>query len=509
MVEGARASTNGSTARTPTAAIVGGGMSGVAMGVALKRVGIESFTIYERADEVGGTWRANTYPGLRCDIMSRNYQYTFDPNDWSQWFSPGAEIREYFQAVADRQGIIPHVEFGTEIARARFDGGCWHVETKDGEQSHVDFLILATGFLTEPRYPEIEGLHDFEGPVFHSARWEHQHDLDGRRVAVIGTGSTGVQLVGALAERVSRLVHFVRTPQWIAPFPNKRYSRPVRAAMRRFPALNAVAYRGAQTILERTFGTAVVQPGWQRRFLDWVIRRNLRQVEDPELRRKLTPDYQPMCKRLVVSPYYYDAVQRDHVDVVREDIERVESTGVRTADGTLHEVDALVLATGYHAHRFMRPMELVGEGGLTLEEAWQGPKTYRTVTIPGFPNLFMILGPNSPFGNISLTTVAEDQVAYIMRWIEMWRAGRVSTMAPTPEAAERFDRLLDREVPTTIFATGCNTYQLDENGRPFLWPDTPQAFREILGDPAMEDFEVTPGPAVSNGAAAMPATRSG
>jgi len=431
--------------------------------------------------------------------MSRSYQYSFAKNpDWSRWFSPGPEILRYIEGVADTCGIRPHVVFGTEIVSARFEDERWRIRTESGEESSADFLVAAAGFLVRPRYPDIEGVETFSGPVFHSSRWDHSVDLADKRVAVIGTGSTGVQIVGALGGEVGHLLHFVRTPQWIAPLPNKDYSRVMRRALRRSPRLNRLAYRFAQGLVERTFGTAVVQPGWQRRLFTWVTRNHLRRVRDPELRRKLTPHDRPMCKRLVVSPHYYRVVQREDVEVLRDDIDRVEPGGVRTADGTLHEIDVLVLATGFQAHLFMRPMEVTGEGGVTIDEAWSGDhKTnYRTVAVPGFPNLFMILGPNSPLGNVSLFPAAEAQVGYIMRWIEKWRAGEVATMAPTPEATERFDELLDRETQSTIYVTGCDSYQLDPGGRPFLWPDTPAAFHELMREPVMDDFEVRSGPAV-------------
>lgn len=474
-------------------AIVGAGMSGLCMGIKCKQAGIHSFTIYEKASRIGGTWRENTYPGLSCDVPSRFYSYSFEPNpDWTQAFSPGEEIWSYFEAVAERHGLRPHVEFDKEVVDARFEDGRWRIATRDGEEAVADFLVSACGVLHHPRVPSIEGLDTFAGAAFHSARWDHSVDLRGQRVGVIGTGSTGVQIVSDIAGRVGHLDIYQRTAQWVVPVANHEYSKVVRALLRRFGGLNRLVYRAYQLSFELILGQAVVRPGWQRSLIGWLCRRNLASVEDPVLRRKLTPDYEPMCKRLVMSSGFYDAVQRPNVDVVTEPIERVEPAGVVTSDGELHELDVLVLATGFDAHAYMRPMNLVGEGGITLAEAWDGePTAYRTVALPGFPNFFMLMGPHSPFGNQSLILVAETQADYVLRWIRMFAEGRVAAMAPRPEATARFNDEMRRAMPRTVWMTGCRSWYLGKDGLPMLWPWTPARHREMLREPAPEDFEVT------------------
>ena len=238
---------------------------------------------------------------------------------------------------------------------------------------------------------------------------------------------------------------------------------------------------------------ALIEPGWQRSLVSWVCRRHLKSVKDPELRRRLTPDYRPMCKRLAISPRFYRAMQRENVDLVTEAIDHAEPRGIVTRDGSLHEIDVLVFATGFDAHAYMRPMELVGEGGITLEEAWrEGPRAYLTVAIPRFPNFFMLIGPHSPVGNHSLIPVAEVQAGYAMRWIGMWREGRVSTIAPTEEATRRFNEQMRSAMPSTIWVTGCRSWYIGEDGTPEVWPWTPRRHRELLREPAVEEFDVRP-----------------
>ena len=477
--------------RKPRVAIVGAGMSGICMGLKLQRAGIDDFTIYEKGRELGGTWRDNTYPGLFCDVPSRFYQLSFAMNpDWTHRFSPGSEIWSYFDRVASAAGLRERTRFETEVVSARHEDGRWRLRTADGAEDEADFLISATGVLHHPRYPEIEGLESFAGACFHSARWDHSVPLEGSRIGVVGTGSTGVQIVTALADVASELTMFQRTAQWVLPYPNRRYSRFTRALHRRFPALDRISFRLTQRYFER-FSRALTQPGWQRRLISFACRANLRTVRDPELRRRLTPSYQPMCKRLVVSASFYRAVQRDHVDVVNERIERVEPAGVRTADGTLHELDVLVLATGFDAHAYVRPMELIGPGGESLDEAWsEGPRSYRTVALPGFPNLFMLIGPQSPVGNYPLTFIAETQADFAIGWMRRWMEGRVDRIAPREDAARVFEAERREALPGTVWVTGCDSWYLGPDGVPEIWPWEPERHREMLAELREAEFEL-------------------
>ncbi|ORX00991.1 monooxygenase [Mycobacterium triplex] len=479
------------TRRDPAVAVVGAGMSGMCIAIALLRNGITDITVYEKADEVGGTWRENTYPGLVCDIPSRIYQYSFARNpSWSRLFSPGGEIQAYFRGIADQYGLRDRIRFGTEIAHARFDGGRWVLRTAAGEESSFDFLISATGVLHHPRLPSIAGLDEFGGPVFHSARWDHGVVLRGRRIAVIGNGSTGVQLVCGLAGVAGKVLTFQRTPQWVLRLVNPHYSRVTGITRRKMPWLDALAYRIYSAGYD-FFSVGLTKPGLRRKIMAALCRASLWEIRDPQLRRALTPDYTPACKRLVMSNGFYRAIQRDDVELVTAGIDHVEQRGIVTADGVLHEADIMVLATGFDTHAFFRPMELIGRDGICANDVWRdGPRAYQTVALSGFPNFFMMLGPHSPVGNLALTTVAESQADHIVGWIERWRAGEFDTIEPTAAATERFNAKLRAAMPDTVWTTGCSSWYLNKDGMPEVWPLTPAEHRWMLAkpDPAQYDL---------------------
>jgi cation diffusion facilitator CzcD-associated flavoprotein CzcO len=485
------------TRPTPDVLIIGAGMSGLCMGAKLKAAGIESFAILEKASDLGGTWRENTYPGLSCDVPSRFYSYSFLPNpDWSTSFAGGPEIQRYFKAAADELEVGPHIELETEVAEARWDGGRWEVRTTDGAVRHADVVVTATGVLHHPRYPDIPGMDTFAGAMFHSARWDHSVPLQGRRIAVIGTGSTGVQIVSALAGEAEQLYVVQRSAQWVVPIPNRRYSRTTRALMRRVPALNRAAYHGYRIVLAEVFSRALTKPGFTRRLLAGACRRSLRRgIRDPELRRRMTPDHEPMCRRLIMSPGYYPAMRRDDVELVTERIERFEAEGIRLRDGRLLAVDVIVLATGFDAHAYVRPITVVGEDGLTLEQAWDGgPRAYRTVALPGFPNLFMLMGPHSPIGNFSLIAVAEVQADYVMGWIERMRRGVVHHAAPSASATDAYNAEMRTAMPNTIWTSGCTSWYIGEDGLPELWPWSPGRHRAMLRELHANEWHVAAEP---------------
>jgi len=402
------------------------------------------------------------------------------------------------------------MRLGKGVEEGRWEDGGWTVRTADGEEMRADFLVSACGFLHRWRTPDIPGLETFEGSAFHSADWDHEAPLSGRRVGVVGTGSSGVQIVGEVANRALKLTHFQRTPQWILPTLDRNYSRLTRFLMRRFPALNRLSYRVWLFMFETTYGAAFVEPGLRRKIVQGICRLHLRTVRDPVLRRKLTPDYEPLCKRIVVSTRFYPAVERPNVEVVTEGIERIEPDGVVTEDGRRHELDVLVLATGFDAHAYVRPIELVGENGHTLTEDWSGePWGYRTVALPGFPNFFMLMGPHSPVANASIFFVAETQVAYVMKWIRLWQEGRVSSMVPRLEPTELFHREMDEAMPRTAWVSGCNSWYMGADGKPAVFPWTGSRHREMLSEIRMDEFDVAPGPAVElEGGPATPGPRA-
>jgi cation diffusion facilitator CzcD-associated flavoprotein CzcO len=475
----------------PKIAIIGAGMSGLCMAARLRMAGIDSFTIYEKASTLGGTWRDNTYPGLTCDIPSRFYQFRFAPNpDWTQRYSSGAEIWRYLDSVAERFDLEAHLRTGCEVTEARFHDSRWRITLADGTTDDVDFLISACGVLRIPNTPDIPGAESFSGDAFHSARWNHEVPVAGKRVAVIGTGSTGVQLVGALGGVAERVTLFQRTPQWIAPMGNTRYRRFTRAAHRRLPVLSRLGYDAFRVGAE-WLSVAWVKPGLRRRAVQAWCQAHLDKVRDPQLRARLTPDYQAMCKRLVFSGKFYRSMQRSDVGLVTEKIECIEPTGVRTADGLLHETDVIVFATGFDAHAYQRPMRLVGRDGISLDEAWRdGPRAYRTVSLPGFPNHFMLLGPHSPVGTYSLTQVSDTQARHILGWVRRWQRGEFATVEPTQDATDRFNAELRAAMPDTIWTSGCRSWYLGADGLPELWPWPPQRHRKMLARPCLDDHRL-------------------
>ena len=460
----------------PSVVVVGAGMSGICIAIKLRAAGVHDVTILEKGSDYGGTWRDNTYPGLTCDVPATFYAYRFAPNpDWSHQFAPGGEIHAYLRGVAQSHGLTAVTRFGEEVVEGTYACDGWTLRTASGATYRADVVIAATGVLHRPAIPDLPGLGDFAGRVFHSAHWDHDLDVESARIAVIGSGSTGTQIVSALAGAAPRVLHFQRTPQWMVPMPNRRHSWLVRRLRRLWPALSAASYRANQATMDWFF-TGLIVPGWRRRATALACRANLRRVRDPALRRRLTPDYDAGCKRLVMSWDYYDAVQRPDVELVDEAIERVEREGIRTADGRLHELDAIVLATGFDAHAYMRPMRLQGEH-TTLDRAWRGgPRAYLSLAIPGFPNLFLLMGPHSPIGNTSLFPIAEAQADAIVRLVRRIADGEVLTVAAREEATAAFEREIAGSLDGTVWTTGCDSWYLADDGVPRLWPFPPRRF---------------------------------
>lgn len=491
----ADAATTAPARKAPRFAIIGAGMSGILAAIKLRERGLTDFTIHEKADRLGGTWRDNTYPGLSCDVPSHVYAYSFALNpDWSHRFSPGAEIQAYFEAMARRHDVVRHMRFDSEIVSAEWREGRWHLEAKDGHRDVVDFVICATGVLHHPVHPDIEGLDNFAGPRFHSARWDHTATLKGRRVGIIGTGSTATQIAPAIVDEVSKLVLFQRTPQWIMPMANPAYSDGERAMFRERPDLLRQSYEHWARRFVDTFANAVIGDREELAKIEDLCRANLEEnVADPDLRRRLTPDYTAACKRLIMSDAFYPAMCRPNASLVTERIARVESEGVRTADGVLHGLDVLVTATGYDGHAFLRPMRVTGEGGRTIERAWaRANEAYRSVAVPGFPNFFMLVGPNSPIGNFSVIMISEAQIDYALQLVDLVRDGKCRAVAPKAEAAARFNAAIREAMKGTVWVTGCRSWYLDKNGNPALWPWSFDRFREEMRAPDLRDFDLVP-----------------
>ncbi len=477
----------------PTFAVIGAGMSGILAAIRLQEAGLR-FTVFEKSSRVGGTWRENTYPGIACDVPSHFYSYSFALNpDWSHRFSPGEEIQAYFSDIARRYDVEPRVRFGREVVRCVFADGRWRLTLADGATDVADFVIAATGVLHHPNVPEIPGLAAFEGAAFHSARWNHDVQLAGKRVGVVGTGSSAIQIVSAVVDDVARLTLFQRTPQWIAPMENAAYGDAEREGFRLHPeTMQAVRDEIAHAFTHGFANALIDAESPILAAIHQACVANLENsVRDPVLREKLRPDYRATCKRLILSGGFYEAIQRENAELVTERIECIEKDGVRTADGRLHPLDVLVLATGFRVSNFVRPMQVTGRGGIALDDVWRaGPTAHLAITVPDFPNFFLLQGPSSPVGNFSLIEVAELQVGYILQLIELVRAGRAREVAPTADAARRYEEARREAAKSTIWASGCRSWYIGQDGLPIAWPFTFDRFREEMKSPRLDDYEL-------------------
>lgn len=474
-------------------AVIGAGMAGILSVIKLRQAGLTDITVYEKEDRVGGTWRENSYPGLSCDVPSHLYSYSFAPfPGWSHRFASGSEIQAYLEKVAGDYGVLEDVRFGDAVTRLEHGGAGWTITTRSGHTDRADVVIAATGVLHHPRVPDIEGLERFNGPAFHSARWDHSVKLEGTRLGIIGTGSTAVQIVSAVVDRVTALSLFQRTAQWVMPQDNPAYTDEEQAELAGSPeALARVRAEQASTF--DLFASAVVDAESPTlKLIEQACTENLeRSVRDPVLRERLRPTYRAACKRLVISADFYEAIQHPNAELVTEHITRIEPAGVRTDDGRLHELDVLVLATGFKADAFMRPMDIVGRHGHTLDQAWvPRPVAYLSISVPGFPNLFMLNGPNGPVGNFSLIEVAELQVDYVLQLLEPVRSGRCRHICATSGALSGFERAREEAARGTVWVTGCRSWYLDDRGLPAVWPWPFDRFREEMAAPDFGDYEL-------------------
>ncbi|MEQ8177762.1 MAG: NAD(P)/FAD-dependent oxidoreductase [Amphiplicatus sp.] len=483
---------NRGDAKIPRVAILGAGFSGMGMAIALKRRGLDNFAIYEKADEVGGTWRENIYPGVACDVPSHLYSFSYEPNpDWSKRFSPGGEIWDYMKKVARKHDLYSKTMFGKKVVRIRHDGAKWTIDFADGAKAEADIVVSGLGGLHEPNSPHFEGQEAFDGPVFHTARWRDDVDLKGKRVAMIGSAASAVQVVPEIAPVVARLDIFQRTANWIMPRPSYAYPDWVKGLFRAVPPL-ARLYRGFYfSMMEWRHKAFEGGDNYVKRFVTKTFMKHMdEQVKDPALRARLTPTYPVGCKRILISDRYLPAVQRDNVDIVSEPIERFEKGGVRTKDGRLHEADVIILATGFKPFNLLDSIEVVGPAGVTLAETWKGGvAAHRTVAVPGFPNFFMLLGPNSGLGHNSVILIIEAQVNYVMRLIEEMRAKGAASIEPTPEAAAAYDSRLQHDLKDMVWAGGCQSWYLDATGRNYtLYPHTVRAFIREMRGPKMTEY---------------------
>lgn len=455
-------------------AIVGAGFAGIGMAKRLLDEGITDFTIFERAKEVGGVWRDNQYPGCACDVHSHLYSFSWAQNpSWTRAFSPQDEIWSYLKDVANRFGIAPYVRFEHAVVEARWDEDerIWFIETSQGLYTS-DTFVAANGGLSEPSYPKIAGVENFEGKTMHSARWDHDHDLTGKKVAVIGTGASAIQFIPKIQPKVEKLTVFQRTAPWVVPRGDREVPLARRALFARHPRV-LHAFRSAIYGVRELFALPLLHPsllGLSER----LARKHLeRQVTDPVLRAKVTPDYRMGCKRILISDDYYPAIVQPNVDVVTSGIQEIRARSVVTNDGVEHEVDTIVFGTGFQVAEMKIASQIRGRGGKTLADVWQGSmKAHLGTTVHGFPGLFLLQGPNTGLGHTSVIVIIESQIEHVIAALKNMSSRSLVAIEPKLEAQEAWVAAVDRKMKGTVWTSGgCKSWYLDVNGRnSTLWP---------------------------------------
>lgn len=450
-------------------AILGAGVSGLCMGIQLQRAGIASFAIFEKSHDVGGTWLDNSYPGSGCDVPSHLYSFSFEPNpDWSRAFSPQAEIQRYLRHCAEKYGLLPKIHFGTEIAGASFDAsaGLWRIRTSTGEEITARALVSGLGQLNRPHTPDLPGLASFEGTTFHSARWNHQHDLAGEKVAVVGNGASALQFIPEIAKTAERVTVFQRSANWVIPRNDRKFSAADKDRFRRNPFLLRALRAFIWFMLEIRF-FAFLRESWFSRRMTRVATEYLHaQVGDPVLRAKLTPDYPIGCKRILISDDYYQALVRPNVEVVCEPIERLTAGAVVTADGTLRAADTVIFATGFETTTFLAPLTIEGLDGAKLHDVWRdGAEAYLGVTVAGFPNLFMLYGPNTNLGHNSIIFMIECQVGYAVQCIRELLKPGTAWLDVRRDVMDRYNRDLQTALGKTAWTAGCSSWYKTASGK--------------------------------------------
>ncbi|MCK0165202.1 NAD(P)/FAD-dependent oxidoreductase [Marinobacter sp. S6332] len=463
--------------RQPSVLVIGAGATGILAGIKLPEAGISDVIIIEKADRVGGTWRENTYPGVACDIPSPHYCYSFEPWPWSSQCAQGGEIQEYLEHVAEKYNVLPMIRFGTTVVSTVYDEATatWTVKTDKGDAFTADFVIAATGILHKPKRPGIPGLNSFSGEMWHTAEWRHDVDLNGKRVGVIGTGSTSHQVVPELVKAGHETFVFQRTPQWVFPFPNLSFPEWMRNRWKEKPERMKPWKSLYKTFIEQFFVKATTGEPVQRTLLNLSSKAYLRLgVRKRDLREKLTPDYGVGCKRMVVNFTFYPAIQKENAHLITDGIQGIEADGVRLVTGELVPLDVIVLATGFDNFAYMRPGSLVGRSGHTIDDAWKDGTypSYHAVLMENFPNYFLMLGPGTPIGNNSVIGMAEEQLDYVLRLMDIWRNGEADEIEPTPEAVSAFVEYIKAGLGESVWTSGCQSWYLDAAGVPVVFPYT-------------------------------------
>ncbi len=489
----------GSATKPWAVLIIGTGFGGLGMAIELGRAGEHDVLLLEKAADVGGVWRENTYPGAACDVPSHLYSFSFEPNPhWSRTFSPQAEILAYLRHCADKYGVRDRIRFGCEVTGATFDEATslWRVEWRDAQggaqAGHARALVSAVGLLSRPALPAVAGLDTFRGPMFHSANWRHDIALTGLRVAVIGTGASAIQFVPQVAREAAQLTVFQRTPSYILPRPDRPYTARERRRFARWPWLMA-AHRAWIYATHDLRGIGFTRLRWTMALVGGLPARRLlrRQVADAALRERLTPRDPIGCKRILISNDWLPTFSRPNVELVTDAIEAVTPAGVRVAGGREIAADAIVLGTGFAASEFLAPMEIRGRGGLRLNDAWAGgAQAWLGIAVPGFPNFFMLYGPNTNLGHNSIVFMLESQVAHVLRCLRRLRDERGTTIEVSTPPFERYNARLQARAQHTVFA-GCTSWYVDAQGRHTVnWPGFTTTYRWLTRHAGLGAYRV-------------------
>ncbi len=476
-------------------AIIGSGFAGLCMAIKLKEAGFTDFFIAEQADSLGGTWRDNHYPGCACDVQSHVYSFSFAPNpNWSRQFAPQAEIRDYLEQCAERFKLAPYLCFGMGLVRAVFDEQQqrWQLTFSNGRQVSARVLVSGMGGLSRPALPDIAGLDSFKGERFHSQQWNHGYSLKGKRVAVIGTGASAIQFVPQIAPQVAHLDLFQRTPPWIMPKPDRAISPAERWLFKHLPFTQRLLRGAFYWALEGRVVGFALHPRLMK-MVQKIAQRHLhKQVSRPSLRKTLTPNYTIGCKRVLISNDYYPALARSNVEVVTTRVLRVEADGVVTADGTKHPADCLIFGTGFQATDPLPRDCIIGRGGIDLMDTWRdGAHAYKGTTVPGYPNLFLIVGPNTGLGHNSMILMIEAQVTYILDALTQMQRHRIATVDVKPAVEHAYNLQLQDNLKRTIWNTGgCQSWYLDpRTGKnTTLWPGSTWRFKRVTRQFALKDY---------------------
>ncbi len=475
-------------------AIIGSGFSGIGMGIQLKKAGITDFMIFERASELGGTWRDNTYPGVACDVSSHMYSFSFEPNpDWSRMFSPQQEILQYLKNTVKKYELESFIKYNTNIAGADFDekNSCWNIHTDAGDVITANVMINAMGPLNRVVIPQLKGIETFTGGMFHSSEWDHSFDLSGKRVAVIGTGASAIQIVPNIVKKVKALYLFQRTAPWVLPKPDRSMSAFEKKMFNLLPFTQKIYRYLIYWVLESTALGLVVNPRWTKLLEKLSLRHLKKSVPDLELRKKLTPKYKLGCKRILVSNDYYQALTLPQSQVITEGIEKMEGNAIITKDGKRNEVDAIIFGTGFNAADFPKDFVVKGLNGKLLSEEWkQGPEAYLGTTVKNFPNLFFIVGPNTGLGHNSMIFMIESQVNYIVQCIQNLREKGYKYLDVKDNVQTNYNTEIQKKLERTVWNSGCvSWYQTSEGKNTSIYPGFTFQFWKRLKKMKKEDFK--------------------